>query len=108
VGELRQRPALQIMRVQPEKLFRIENAGRLADIFKRELLGQLCAREYLLVAMRPAEPDEVVAERLGEIAHVAISRHRRRAVALAEARLVEAENQRHVREGRRSAAERLI
>ena len=57
---------------------------------------------------RPSQQRQKIAEGFGHDAFVAIGDHAGGAVALAEARLVRAENQRHVGEHRQRGAQRLV
>ncbi len=94
--------------VDPAHLLEIEHARRLADRLDVEGGDQLVAREDLLITVRPAETREVVDETGRQEAEVAIRGDGHRPVALAEPRLVGAENQRHVAERGQVVAERLI
>ena len=58
---------LQILLIEPRELFRIEARRRLADVLEIEPFDQLLARELLFVAVRPAEPREVIHERFGQV-----------------------------------------
>ena len=75
-----------------------KRAGELAHVLEVEPLDQLLAREHLLVAVRPAQAREVVHQRVGQEAVVAVLHHAHRAVALGQALAVGAEDHRHVRE----------
>src|SRR3546814_4215459 len=55
-----------------------------------------------VVAMAPAEPQQVVAQRLGQIAHIAIGLDAERAAAFRQLGAVGAVDQRDMREARRS------
>ena len=63
--------------------------------------------QLAVVARRPAEQREEIHHRVRQVALPLVLHHRRRAVPLAQALLVGAENQRHVREPRHRRAERL-
>ncbi len=67
-----------------------------------------CRREELLVALAPAEPREIVAQRDRQIAHGAIGVDAERPVALRELRAVGAVDQRNMRESRGLPAHRLV
>ena len=68
----------------------------------------LFAADDLVVAMTPAEPEEVIADRFGQIAElVAVGIDPERAVALAELGAVGPVDQRHVGVGRLGPAHRL-
>ena len=69
-----------------------------------EPLDELAPRKDLVVAMRPAEAREVVHQRLGQVAVVAVLHDAHRAMALGEALAVGAEDHRHVRELRQLRA----
>ena len=68
----------------------------------------LLRRHDLVVAMRPAEADEIVAHRLGQVAHGAIGIDAERAVALGQLGAVGAVDQRDVRHHRHRPAERVV
>ena len=63
-------------------LAKSKRAGGAADGVDVEPLDRLLGRDDLVVAMAPAEPQQIVAQRLGQIAHVAIGVDAERAVAL--------------------------
>ncbi len=99
---------LQVLLVQPAELLYVETRGgaiHVADIKQRD---HVLAREDFPVAMRPAEPHEIVEQRVRQVAVVAILHHADRAVALAEFLPVRAEDHRQVRETRYRGAERLV
>src|SRR6185369_10648691 len=74
-----------IMAVEVLKLLEVKAGRRLADMVEVEPLGRLLAADDLVVAMAPAEAQEVVGDRLGQKAQlVAVSVDSERAVALAE------------------------
>ena len=104
--EVLRRRAHHVLLVEPQQLVEVERRGRLVHVVDVEQPRHLLAREDLLVAMRPAEAHEVVEQRLGQVALVAVLQHAHRAVALGELRAVGAEDHRHVRVERRLDAER--
>ena len=71
-------------------------------------LHQFRAVEYLLVAVGPTQPYQVVVQSFGIVAHVPVGRDRGGAVALAEPFLVLAQDQRHVSEHRRFRAQGFV
>ena len=89
---------LDVVMVQPDAFLLIEDRRSLAYAFKRKLLDQLRGREDLLVAVGPAEPGQIVHERLGQVTQVAVFRHGRGAVAFRELGLVRAQDHGQVRE----------
>ncbi len=72
------------------------------------MLDQLGPSEDFLITVRPAEARKVVDQRVGQVAHVAVRHHRRGAVALAEPRAIDAEDERDVCERRHRVAERPV
>ena len=95
-----------VLLVGPQHLVEVQRRGGLVDVVDVEQLRHLLDRENLLVAVRPAEPSEVVEQPLGQEAVVAVLQHAHRAVALRQLGAVGAEDHRHVRVGRRLDAER--
>ena len=69
--------------VHPAHLGLVELAGAAAEVVEVEPLDQLRAAEDLVVAVAPAQTRQVVDDRLGQIALVAVLRHRLGAAALA-------------------------
>jgi hypothetical protein len=96
------------MTVQILELDEIEPCRRASDRIETEPLDHLLGRHDLVVAVAPAEPDEIVAERRRQIAHGAIGIDPERAMTLGEFGTVRAMNQRHMCEDRRFPAERLV
>ena len=85
------------------QLLGIELRRRVAHVREVEPFDELLAGEHLGVAVRPAQAREVVDQRLGQVAVVAVLHDADRAVALGQALAVGAEDHRHVRElGQRS------
>ena len=58
--------------------------------------------------MRPAEADEIVAHRLGQVAHGAVGIDAERAVALGQLGAVRPVDQRNVRHDRHRPAQRVV
>ena len=71
-----------VMAVEIVQLLVIHPRRALADGSKIEPLDRLCGGDDLVIAMAPAQPEQIVAHGLGQIAHVAIGLHRQRAMAL--------------------------
>ena len=107
---------LHVVPVHPRELLGIEHAGAVADVLEREAPRQLVHRHQLGIvgrlaaagARRPADQRQVVDQRLRQVAALAELRHRRRAVALRQRRVIRPEHHREVREARRREAERAI
>ena len=99
-----------VLAVEPLELLGVEHGVARADAVERERLHQFLAREQLAVAFarRPAEQRQEVEHRLGQEPLPLVLHHRRRAMALAQASLVGAEDQRHVREARHGRPKRLV
>ena len=97
----------QIVRVEVGELHRVEARRRAADARQVEPLDRLLGRDDLVVAMAPAQPQQVVAQRLGQEAHVAIGIDAERAVALAELGAVGPVDQRDMGIDRLGPAHRL-
>ena len=76
------------MAVEALELGEIEPRRRAADLRQIERLDHLLGRENLLVAMAPAEPDQIVAQRRRQVAQSAIGIDAECAVALGELRTV--------------------
>ena len=75
-----------IMAVEILELLHVEARRRLADMVEVEPVDRLLAADDLVVAMAPAEPQQIVEQRLGQDAQlVAIVVDAERAVALATA-----------------------
>ena len=73
------------MAVEVLELLEVEARRRLADVVEVEPFDRLLAADDLVVAMAPAEPQQIVATRLGQDAQlVAIGVDAERAVALAD------------------------
>ena len=92
--------------VDPGELVGIDRGGRLVDVGDVEQRRHLLEREDLLVAVRPAEPRQVVEQRLGQVALLPVVQHRNGAVALRELGAVGAKDHRQVRIHRRLDAHR--
>ena len=67
-----------IMPIHAFELHEVEAGGRTADMRKVEGLDHLLCRKKFLVALAPAEPHQIIAQRLRQIAH-APDRHRHQA-----------------------------
>ena len=89
-----------VLLVEPVELLRIEHGVAAADALEREPRDEFVAREHFLIAAPGDHPSS--ARKLtiasGQVALLLVLSDGRRAMALAEALLVGAENQRHVRE----------
>ena len=86
----------QIVRVEVGELHQVEARGRAADARQVEPFDRLLGRDDLVIAMAPAQPQQVVAQRRRQEAHVAIGIDAQRAVALAELGAVGTVDQRDV------------
>ena len=75
---------------------------------KIEPFDGLFGRKNLVVAVRPAEPRQIIPHRRGQIPHRAISLDPKRTVALGELRAVRPVDQRNMREGRRVPAHGIV
>src|SRR5580704_6962691 len=62
----------QVMRIEVGELRQIEARGRATDARQIEPFDRLLGRDDLVVAMAPAQPQQVVAQRRRQEAHVAI------------------------------------
>ena len=74
--------AADVMRIQIVELLEIEAGRALADILEIEPFDGLLGGNDLVIAVAPAQPQQVVAHGLGQIAHVAIGLDGQRAMAL--------------------------
>ena len=92
------------MAVEIFELGEIEAGRRLADSIQAEPLDHLFGREDLVVAMAPAEAREIVAHRLGQIAHGPIGLDAERAMALRQLGAVRPMDQRNMRHHRHTPA----
>jgi hypothetical protein len=97
----------QIMPVDILQLGEIEARRRAMHLRKIEGVDHFLRREKFLVTLAPAEPHQIIAQRLGQIAHGAIGVDAERAMALRELRAVGAVNERNMSEGRSLPAHRL-
>ena len=87
---------------------RAEQMARSIEVFGRILpLDELLGRKHFFVAVRPAQPREIVDERLGKIAVLFVLHHADRAVSLGQALAIGTENHRNVCELRQRRAERF-
>ena len=99
----------QVVGVHGRQLHEIEHRPAQAHAIERERRHHLGERELLAVARdRPAHRAEVVEQRLGQEAGVAVVVERDRVLALRDLRLVGVAQQRHVHPLRRLPAERLV
>ena len=89
--------AAHVVAVEVFELGEIEARRRAADVVEIERLDHLLGREDLLVAVAPAQADEIVAQRVGQVAHGAVGVDAERAVALRQLGAVRPVDQRHVR-----------
>jgi hypothetical protein len=79
-----------------------------SSLTKSKRADHLGRREELPIALRPAEPHQIVAERVGQVAHLAIGLDAERAMALRQLGTVGAVDQRDVRHRRHAPPERLV
>ncbi len=101
------RARLDVLRVDPQELLRIEDGRRRLNVLPGKFLDQLVPRKNFLVAMRPAEPGQVIDHGLRQISHVFVRHDRRRPVALRETRFVGPEDHGEMAEARRRKPEGL-
>ena len=102
------RQHLHVLLVHPHQLLGVEGRRGLRDVLHVEELNHLVKCEDLLIAVAPAEADEVVDECLGEIAVIAVLHYAHRTVALRELGAVVAEDHRDVCELGDREAQRLV
>ncbi len=96
------------MLVQPEELFGVEDRRRFPDVIKGEIADELVHREYLLVAVRPAEPHQVVDEGLRQVAHLLVGQYGCGTVAFAKSCLVGPEDHRDMGKSRHRVPQRPV
>ena len=96
------------MRVDAVELGLVEPRGAAPDIGDVEPVYRILGRDDLVVAVAPAEPQQVIAQRLRQIAEFAVLLDADRAVALRHFRAVGAVDQRHMRELRHLPVERAV
>uniref|UniRef100_A0A0N5A035 PE-PGRS family protein n=1 Tax=Parastrongyloides trichosuri TaxID=131310 RepID=A0A0N5A035_PARTI len=84
----------------------VQAGGRFVDARQVEPGEGLFVAEQLVVAVRPAQPGQIVAHGFGQIAHVGVFVHRLRAVALGQLGPVRAVDQGDMGEGRTQPAHR--
>ena len=96
------------MAVHVFELGEVEARGRASDM--REIESSIISsrRKKFLVAVAPAEPHEIIAQRRGQKAHGAIGIDAERAMPLRQFGAVGAMDQRNMRHDRGAPAERLI
>ncbi len=94
------RQRLDVVLVQPVELAGVGLTRGALHLGQVEERAHLVAREDLLVAVRPADPHQPVAHRLGQVAGRAEVLHRHRIAALRELLAVGADDQRHMGEER--------
>ena len=108
VVELRVARRAHVMAVDVLELGVVEARRRSADGRQIERGDELLGGEELLVAVTPAEPREIVAQRRRQIAHGAVGVDAERAMALGELGAVRPMNERDMRHRRNVPAEGLI
>src|SRR3990167_10374758 len=82
-----------VVKIHPEEFWGVKDAGRLSHGVKGEFFNQLILGKDLLVAVRPAETDQVINQGLREVAHLPVRRYRGSAMPFAEAGLFQAKKQ---------------
>ncbi len=97
-----------VMAVEAVELGEIEPRRRAADRVESEPFDRLLGRDDLRVAVAPAQPQQIVPERLGQIAHGAVFLHAQRAVALRHLLPVGPVDQRDMGETRHGPAQRPV
>ena len=90
------------------QLVEVQPGRRLADAVEVEPLLRLLVAEQLVVAVGPAQPGQIVAHGLGQIAHLGVLMDRLGAVAFRQLGAVGAVDQRDVGEGRPGPAQRVV
>ena len=98
----------QIVGVQAGQPGHVEAGGAAADRVQVEPLDRLRGRDDLVVAMAPAQAQQVIAHRLRQKAHFPVRLDRERAVPLGQLGAVGAVDQRDMREDRRVPVERAV
>src|SRR5689334_13923604 len=96
------------MAVEAVELREVKPGGGTADSVDVEPLDRLAGRDDFGVAVAPAEPKEIIAQRFRQIAEFTIRVDRERAVALRQLCAVRAMDQRHMGEFRHRPAESVI
>src|SRR5690606_2762473 len=99
---------LQVLLVEPAELGRVHARRLGVHVLQVEQALHLLDGEDLLVAVGPAQADQVVEQRVRQVAHVAVLHDVGGAGALAELRAVLVEDHRQVRERRRLGAQRAV
>src|SRR3546814_18634909 len=99
---------LQVVAVEVLQLHEVEARRRLADRVEVEPFDGLLGGDDLVVAMAPAEAQQIVAQRLRQVAQVAVGVDAEGAVALRQLGPVGPVDQRTVGEGRRFPVPRLV
>ena len=84
LGELGVRHGAQMLRLHEAELLGVVFPSCFAHGLPVELRNELRAREDLLVSVRPAEPREVVQDRVRKIALLAVIEHAHRGVAFGQ------------------------
>ena len=87
---------------------RVEARRATVDVDDVEPLDRLLDRDDLLVAMAPAKAHQIIAQRLGQVAHLAIGLDPDRAVALRQLRSIGPMDQRDMGEFRGRPVERAV
>ena len=93
-----------VMAVEIVQLLVIHPRRAFADGFEIEPFDRLRGGDDLVIAMAPAQPQQIVAHGLGQIAHVAIGLDRQRAMALGQLGAVGAVDQRQMAIDRHAAS----
>ncbi len=96
------------MAVEAFQLGEIEAGGRAADAWQVEGGDHFLGGKYLLVAVAPSEPDQVIAQRRRQVSHGAIGIHAQRPVALREFRAVGPMDQGNVRHAGNVPRQRIV
>ena len=95
-----------VVLIEPAELVVVEGGGRTIHVGDVERRNHLVTREDLLIAVRPAQPRELVEQRLRQISVVAELHHPDRAVTLRQPLAVRAEDHRHMSVARRRRIQR--
>src|SRR6202451_4903680 len=100
--------ASNVMPVEVFELGEIETGRRAADLRQIKCGDHFFNRKYFLIAVTPAEPHQVVAQRRRQIAQGAVGINAESAMPLRKLRAVWPVAQRHVRHDRYGPAERVV
>ena len=89
-----------VMLVDPKEFFEIEAGCGTVDILDIEQVDHCVQIEYLLVAVGPSKPDQIIQQGFGQNSHVAEFKNTRRSMALGQLLAILSVDQRHMGENR--------